>query len=66
MQVKFIDWRSDQDVEEERLALTYHTNSNQYQQMDVLTRSRMKMLKNLFTQMNVDVTPAKRYFSSPR
>jgi hypothetical protein len=65
MQVKFIDWRSDQDIEEDRLALTYHINSNHYPQMDVLTRSRMKMLKNLFAQMNVEVTPAKRYFSSP-
>ncbi|AJS60575.1 hypothetical protein [Paenibacillus sp. IHBB 10380] len=56
MQVKFIDWPSDHDVEEERLALTYHLNSNYYQQLDVLTRARMKMLKKLFTQMNVEVT----------
>ncbi|MNZ28619.1 hypothetical protein D3C78_458480 [compost metagenome] len=66
MQVKYIDWRSDQEVDEERLALTYHHNSNLYPQFDVLTRSRMKMLKRLFSQMNQAVTPAKRYFASQR
>ncbi|KOR87863.1 hypothetical protein [Paenibacillus solani] len=66
MQIKYMDWRSDQEVEEERLALTYHHNSNLYPQFDVLTRSRMKMLKRLFSQMNQTVTPAKRYYASPR
>lgn len=66
MQIKYIDWRSDQEVEEERLALTYHHNSNLHPQFDVLTRSRMKMLKKLFSQMNQTVTPAKRYFASQR
>lgn len=66
MQIKYLDWRSDQEVEEERLALTYHHNSNMYPQFDVLTRSRMKMLKRLFSQMNQTVTPAKRYYATLR
>lgn len=65
MQVKYIDWRSDHELEDERLGLMYHTNSNSYPQLEVLTRSRMKMLRKLFAQMNVEVTPAKRYFSTP-
>lgn len=64
MQVKYMDWRSDRELEEERLALMYHANSNHYPQLEVLTRSRMKMLKALFSQMKVEVTPAKRYFAS--
>lgn len=66
MQMKFIDWRSDREVEEERLALTYHANSNHYPQLDVLTRTRMKMLKQLFAQMNAEATPAKRYYAAAR
>ncbi|MFB9325020.1 hypothetical protein ACFFSY_03675 [Paenibacillus aurantiacus] len=66
MQMKFIDWRSDHEVEEDRLALTYHANSNHYPQLDVLTRTRMKMLKRLFTQMNIETTSAKRYFAAAR
>ncbi|AZS13541.1 hypothetical protein [Paenibacillus lutimineralis] len=66
MQIKYMDWQSDQDFEGEYLAMTYHLNSNHYQQLDVLTRSRMKMLKNLFMQMNQAVTPAKRYFAAER
>lgn len=66
MQIKYMDWQSDQDFEGEHLAMTYHLNSNHYPQLDVLTRSRMKMLKNLFMQMNQAVTPAKRYFAAER
>ncbi|MFC4098457.1 nitroreductase family protein [Paenibacillus xanthanilyticus] len=66
MQMKFVDWRSDREVEEERLALTYHANSNHYPQLDVLTRTRMKMLNRLFAQMNAEATPAKRYFAAAR
>lgn len=65
MQVKYMDWRSEHELEDERLALLYHANSNLHPQLEVLTRSRMKMLKQLFAQMNVEVTPAKRYFASP-
>lgn len=66
MQIKFIDWRSDHEVEQERLAMTYHENSNHHPQLEVLTRARMKMLQKLFAQMNVDVTTDKRYFSTTR
>lgn len=66
MQIKYMDWRSDQALEEEHLAVTYHLNSNHYPQLDVLTRSRMKMLRNLFMQMNQAVTPVKRYYASER
>ncbi|WP_342437681.1 hypothetical protein NSS79_33150 [Paenibacillus sp. FSL L8-0436] len=65
MQVKSMDWRSEHELEEERLALKYHSNSNVNPQLEVLTRSRMKMLNQLFAQRNVEVKPAKRYFSSP-
>lgn len=61
-----MDWRSDQEINEEGLVLTYHHNSNHYPHYEVLTRSRMKMLKSLFTQMNQTVTPAKRYFATQR
>lgn len=66
MQIKYMDWQSDQDFRGEHLAMTYHLNSNHHPQLDVLTRSRMKMLKNLFMQMNQAVTPAKRYFAAER
>lgn len=66
MPIKYMDWRSDQDMNDEHLAMTYHQNSNHYPQLEVLTRARMKMLRNLFTQMNGAVTPAKRYFGAER
>ncbi|QJC50426.1 hypothetical protein HGI30_01670 [Paenibacillus albicereus] len=66
MQSKFIDWRADALAGEESLSLTYHLNSSHYPQLEVLTRSRMKMLRKLFAQMNAPATPAKRYFSAPR
>ncbi|SDS66199.1 hypothetical protein SAMN05444162_1963 [Paenibacillaceae bacterium GAS479] len=66
MQSKFIDWRADVHAEEDRLSLTYHLNSSHYPQLDVLTRSRMKMLRKLFAQMSAPVTPAKSYYAVPR
>ncbi|OXM14794.1 hypothetical protein [Paenibacillus herberti] len=66
MQSKFIDWRADVHAEEDRLSLTYPLNSSHYPQLDVLTRSRMKMLRKLFAQMSAPVTPAKRYYAAPR
>ncbi|QGG54430.1 hypothetical protein [Paenibacillus sp. B01] len=65
MQSKFIDWRADALAGEDSLSLTYHLNSSHYPQLEVLTRSRMKMLRKLFAQMNAPATPAKRYFSAP-
>ncbi|GGN99985.1 hypothetical protein [Saccharibacillus kuerlensis] len=64
MNLKFNDWRSDRELDEERLSLVYHSGSAHHPELDVLLRARMKMLSSLFRQMNGQAAAAKRYFGS--
>lgn len=65
MSLKFNDWRSERELDEERLSLTYHAGSAHHPELDVLMRSRMKMLGNLFRRLDGQASSDKRYFGSP-
>lgn len=65
MHLKYVDWRHiDKREDRNSLAFTYHLNSAQYPHLEVMTRSRMKMLRALFARMNQEITANKRYFST--